>query len=107
LLGNAAKFTKQGLIQLDVSRATQDDGDWFTFRVTDNGIGMTPEQLENIFEAFTQADNSTSRKYGGTGLGLTISREFCEMLGGSISVQSSLDKGSVFTVKLPVKAPGA
>jgi signal transduction histidine kinase len=107
LLGNAAKFTKQGLIQLDVSRASQDDGDWFTFRVTDNGIGMTPEQLEHIFEAFTQADNSTSRKYGGTGLGLTISKEFCQMLGGSISVQSSLGKGSVFTVKLPVKAPEA
>jgi len=105
LISNAAKFTERGLIQLDVSRASQDDGDWLTFRVTDNGIGMSSEQLEHIFEAFTQADNSTSRKYGGTGLGLTISREFCQLLGGSISVESSLGQGSVFTVKLPVEGP--
>jgi len=105
LLSNAAKFTERGLIQLDVSRASQDDGDWLTFRVTDNGIGMSAEQLEHIFEAFTQADNSTSRKYGGTGLGLTISREFCQMLGGSISVESIPGQGSVFTIKLPVDAP--
>jgi len=105
LLSNAAKFTKQGVIQLDVSRAAEDDGDWLTFRVTDNGIGMSPEQLAHIFEAFTQADSSTSRKYGGTGLGLTISKEFCQMLGGNISVESKPGQGSVFTVKLPADAP--
>jgi signal transduction histidine kinase len=105
LLSNAAKFTEQGVIQLDVSRDPQDDGDWLTFRVTDNGIGMSAEQLAHIFEAFTQADNSTTRKYGGTGLGLTISREFCQMLGGNISVESNPGHGSVFTVKLPADAP--
>jgi len=105
LLSNAAKFTKQGVIQLDVSRAAEDDGDWLTFRVTDNGIGMSPEQLAHIFEAFTQADSSTSRTYGGTGLGLTISREFCQLLGGNISVESKPGQGSVFTVKLPADAP--
>ncbi len=105
LLSNAAKFTEQGVIQLDVSRDPQDDGDWLTFRVPDNGIGRSAEQLAHIFEAFTQADNSTTRKYGGTGLGLTISREFCQMLGGNISVESNPGHGSVFTVKLPADAP--
>lgn len=102
LLSNAAKFTEQGLIQLEVGRAYYEDAEWLTFRVTDNGIGMSPTQLEHIFEAFTQADNSTSRKYGGTGLGLTISKEFCKMLGGNICVESNLGLGSVFTVRLPV-----
>ena len=74
--------------------------------VRDNGIGMSPDQLEHVFEAFTQADNSTSRKYGGTGLGLTTSKEFCEMLGGNISVKSNPGKGTVFTVRLPTQAPG-
>jgi signal transduction histidine kinase len=106
LLSNAAKFTERGFIQLEAERASQDGDEWLTFRVTDNGIGMSPEQLEHIFEAFTQADNSTSRKYGGTGLGLTISKEFCEMLGGSIGVESHLGKGTVFTVKLPADVAG-
>jgi signal transduction histidine kinase len=106
LLSNAAKFTEQGLIRLDARRAQHDGGDWLTFQVTDNGIGISPQQIEHVFEAFTQADSSTSRKYGGTGLGLTISREFCEMLGGKISVESNPGQGSVFTVSLPVDAPG-
>ncbi len=105
LLSNAAKFTEQGLIRLEASRASHDGNEWLTFRVTDNGIGMSSDQLEHIFEAFTQADNSTSRRYGGTGLGLTISREFCAMLGGNISVESDPGQGSVFTVKLPVETP--
>jgi signal transduction histidine kinase len=105
LLSNAAKFTEQGLIRLEASRASHDGDEWLTFRVTDNGIGMSSDQLEHIFEAFTQADNSTSRRYGGTGLGLTISREFCAMLGGNISVESDPGQGSVFTVKLPVETP--
>ena len=106
LISNAAKFTEQGVIQLDVERASHDDVEWLIFRVSDNGIGMSPDQLEHVFEAFTQADNSTSRKYGGTGLGLTISKEFCEMLGGNISVKSNPGKGTVFTVRLPTEAPG-
>ena len=105
LLSNAAKFTEQGLIRLEAGRAHHDAADWLTFCVTDTGIGMSPGQLEHIFEAFTQADNSTSRKYGGTGLGLTISKEFCKMLGGEISVESNSGKGSVFTVRLPVETP--
>jgi len=105
LLSNAAKFTEQGLIRLEADRASHDGDEWLTFRVTDNGIGMSSDQLEHVFEAFTQADNSTSRRYGGTGLGLTISREFCAMLGGNISVQSNPGEGSVFTVKLPVDTP--
>ncbi len=105
LLSNAAKFTEQGLISLEASRASHDGDEWLTFRVTDNGIGMSSDKLEHIFEAFTQADNSTSRRYGGTGLGLTISREFCAMLGGNISVESDPGQGSVFTVKLPVETP--
>jgi signal transduction histidine kinase len=72
-----------------------------SFRVTDNGIGMTPEQLGRLFQAFSQADASTSKKYGGTGLGLAISRKFCQMMGGDLTVESELGKGSTFTVMLP------
>jgi signal transduction histidine kinase len=104
LLSNAAKFTDNGAIRFDVSRERGENGDWLAFRVSDEGIGMTPQQLDHVFEAFTQADNSTSRKYGGTGLGLTISKEFCEMLGGNISVESEPGRGSVFTVNLPATA---
>ena len=71
--------------------------------IRDIGIGMTPDQISRAFDAFTQADESTSRKYGGTGLGLTITREFCEMLGGEISLQSEPGNGSTFTVRLPAE----
>jgi signal transduction histidine kinase len=106
LLSNSAKFTERGNVQLRASRESRSGIDWLSFSVTDNGIGMSPEQLDRAFEAFTQADESTSRKHGGTGLGLTITREFCELLGGEIKVKSEQGNGSVFTVTLPVQPQG-
>jgi signal transduction histidine kinase len=78
------------------------------FTVSDTGIGMTPEQLGKLFQAFTQADASTSKKYGGTGLGLVLCRNFCQMMGGEVTVESEFGKGTTFTVRLPqaVAEPG-
>jgi len=101
LLSNASKFSEKGEIELDVSRERDSEGNWVTFRVRDTGIGMTPEQLGKVFQAFTQADAATTRKYGGTGLGLALSRRFCQMMGGDVSAESVFGKGSVFTVRLP------
>jgi signal transduction histidine kinase len=101
LLSNAAKFTDHGIINLVVERKTIDNVDWVIFRVKDTGIGMTPEQKEKLFQAFSQADVSTTRKYGGTGLGLVITKIFMQMMGGEISVQSEPDIGSTFTIRLP------
>jgi len=102
LVSNACKFTENGLITFAISIDTLDSREWILFRVTDTGIGMTREQVEKVFEAFTQADNSTTRKYGGTGLGLTITKKFCLMMGGDISVNSEPGVGSTFTIQLPV-----
>jgi signal transduction histidine kinase len=102
LLSNAAKFTKQGHIVFSIVREVDSAGvNWVIFRVTDTGIGMTPKQLEVIFEPFTQADPGISRQYGGSGLGLTISQHFCRMMGGDIHIESELGRGSVLTVRLP------
>ena len=101
LLGNAAKFTRQGEVELTADRETMDGAEWVAFRVRDTGIGMSPEQIAQVFEAFTQADASSTREYGGTGLGLAITRSYCEMMGGDISVESELGKGSTFTLRLP------
>lgn len=101
LLSNAGKFTHGGEINFTVSVDNALDDDWIVFTVSDTGIGMSTEQVDKVFDAFTQADNSTTRKYGGTGLGLTITKKFCEMMGGSISVESVPAVGSVFIVKLP------
>jgi signal transduction histidine kinase len=97
LLSNAAKFTEQGTITLSV-RAADDS---IAFDVTDTGIGMTEEQMGRLFEAFAQAEASTASKYGGTGLGLALSREFCRLMGGDITVASAPGKGSTFTITLP------
>ncbi|MFN3347739.1 response regulator [Pseudorhodoplanes sp.] len=102
LLSNAAKFTKNGVVKLAVARHRTDRGRAvFTFAVSDSGIGMTDEQIGRLFQAFTQADASTTRNYGGTGLGLTITKHFCTMLGGDITVQSTAGQGSTFTITLP------
>jgi PAS domain S-box-containing protein len=100
LLSNAAKFTKDGAITLRVSRQQPDD-DCIVFEVSDTGIGISPEQIHGLFKEFSQADPSTTRKYGGTGLGLALCRRFCQMMGGDIAVSSELGKGSTFTVRLP------
>lgn len=108
LLSNAAKFTQQGAITLTAQRAAGATD--IVFQVADTGIGLSPDQIAKLFQEFTQADASTTRKYGGTGLGLALSRRFCQMMGGEISVESSLNEGTVFTVRLPARvataAPG-
>jgi PAS domain S-box-containing protein len=103
LLSNAAKFTKEGEVRLALAKRPAEDGGpaRFTFAVSDSGIGMSEEQLGRLFQAFTQADSSTTRHFGGTGLGLTITRHFCTMLGGTVEVTSKLGEGSTFTVTLP------
>jgi len=103
LLSNACKFTERGTITLGASREMGDGTAWIKFRVSDTGIGMTPEQMGNLFEAFAQAEASTTRKYGGTGLGLAISQKFCHMMGGDITVDSALGQGTTFTILLPAQ----
>jgi PAS domain S-box-containing protein len=105
LLSNAAKFTQAGAITLTVTREVA-GGDWFRFRVTDTGIGMTPKQLQGLFKEFVQADVSTTRKYGGTGLGLALSQRFCQMMGGDIQVESQVGQGSTFIASLPAVVTG-
>ena len=103
LLSNACKFTKDGSVSIEVIRERRDAHDWLRFRVSDTGIGMTAEQKEKLFQPFTQVDASTTRKFGGTGLGLTITKRFCELMGGSIEVESTAKKGSSFTLSLPAR----
>jgi signal transduction histidine kinase/DNA-binding response OmpR family regulator len=122
LLSNASKFTEHGTVTLVVRREAMapaglpsreadaafarwgaGPGDWLSFAVRDTGIGMTPEQLGRLFQAFMQADASTTRKYGGTGLGLAISRQFCRLMGGDITVDSEYGAGTTFTIYLPAE----
>ncbi len=109
LLGNAAKFTNRGTVELAVRKEPGPEGEsgaaWAVFDVTDTGIGMTPEQLSRVFESFSQADSSISRRFGGTGLGLTLTKQYCEMIGGLLSVKSTLNRGTTFTMKVPVRLP--
>ncbi len=101
LLSNACKFTENGSITLKVERFIKNDIDWIRFVISDTGIGMTQEQKNKLFQPFTQADASTTRKYGGTGLGLVITKRFAEMLGGNVTVESEYNRGSRFEFFLP------
>jgi signal transduction histidine kinase/DNA-binding response OmpR family regulator/HAMP domain-containing protein len=107
LLSNAAKFAENGKVTLAVEREHIGSQDWIAIHVSDTGIGMTEEQCSKLFQAFTQADASTTRKYGGTGLGLAISQRFCQMMGGNIAVTSALGKGTTFTARVPTEATQA
>ncbi len=102
LLSNACKFTKEGEVALRVRKA--DGRDWVELAVADTGIGLTAEQQAKLFQEFTQADSLTARRYGGTGLGLALSRKLARMMGGDVTVTSEPGKGSVFTVRLPAGA---
>jgi PAS domain S-box-containing protein len=105
LLSNASKFTERGTITLRAGREPGTPGDALRIEVQDTGIGMTPEQLGRLFQAFAQAEAATASKYGGTGLGLAISKMFCEMMGGTIAVASQPGQGTTFTVRLPARGP--
>jgi PAS domain S-box-containing protein len=105
LLSNAGKFTDTGVVKLEAVREAARFGDWIRFTVSDTGIGIAEDALKELFEDFTQVDTSPTRKYGGTGLGLAISRRLCRMMGGEIGVQSKLNQGSSFTIRLPAVPP--
>lgn len=103
LLSNAAKFTKDGSVTVQVEKHQEETGEFMRISVTDTGIGISKEAIEHIFEEFKQADSTTTREYGGTGLGLAISKNLAHLLGGDLTVESELDKGSTFTLKIPTR----
>ncbi|HZH30542.1 MAG TPA: response regulator [Pyrinomonadaceae bacterium] len=101
MLSNACKFTKAGTVTLEVTRREADGREWINFSVRDSGIGITKEQMNKLFQPFSQADASTTREFGGTGLGLVITKKFCEMMGGTLGVSSVRGEGSTFLITLP------
>jgi len=103
LLSNAAKFTREGVIGLMIEGEQEDGVDWIRMSVSDSGIGIPPDKIDHVFDEFSQADESTTRDYGGTGLGLPISRRFCRMMGGDITVESAVGEGSTFIIRLPLE----
>ncbi|EKU97789.1 signal transduction histidine kinase [Leptolyngbya sp. PCC 7375] len=105
LLSNANKFTERGQIILTVQTSQHQDASYLEFTVEDTGIGIAPDQLEHVFEAFTQADDSSTRQFDGTGLGLTITREFVYMLGGVVTAQNRPNKGAMFKIRIPQIIP--
>jgi signal transduction histidine kinase len=107
LLSNACKFTHEGDITLTIQNHVRDEQNWISLQVRDTGIGISEEQKNKLFKSFTQVDESATRKYGGTGLGLVISLRFCQLMGGNITVESQLGKGCLFTVWLPQQMPPA
>ena len=107
LISNAAKFTRAGTVTLRVERRIEAGANWLTFAVRDSGIGIPADKIDKVFEEFGQADLSTTRDYGGTGLGLPIAKRFCQMLGGDLTVESEAGVGSTFTIRVPAILPGA
>jgi PAS domain S-box-containing protein len=101
LISNAAKFTTDGSITLRVRRVSKDGEPWISMSVTDTGIGIPEDKLDLVFEEFAQVDDSTTRDFGGTGLGLALTRQICRMMGGEISLESEFGVGSTFTITLP------
>jgi signal transduction histidine kinase len=100
-VSNAAKFTEKGTITVRCRIEKEKGQEWVSFDVIDTGMGMTPEQVRKIFQPFQQAEDSTSKKFGGTGLGLTVTKKFSEILGGGVEVHSEIGKGSTFSIRLP------
>ncbi len=105
LLSNACKFTERGTVTLAATREA--GGGFIVFTVSDTGIGLTEEQIGRLFQEFTQAEASTSKRFGGTGLGLALSRRLCRLMGGDVTVESTPGRGSTFTVRLPAEVTGA
>ena len=105
LLSNANKFTNHGVIEVVVDAIAVDGAPWMALTVCDEGIGIPSAKIGLLFEPFTQVDNSPTRRFDGTGLGLAITRRFCRMLGGDVTVESELGRGSSFTIRLPLRAP--
>lgn len=103
LISNAAKFTENGTITLAVEKYENRGSDWVRFSVSDTGIGIPADKLDKIFQEFSQADDSTTRNYGGTGLGLSLTRRFAQMMGGDIRVESEEGRGSSFIIEIPMK----
>jgi signal transduction histidine kinase len=101
LLSNACRFTENGQVKLTVDREVEDDRRWLVWRVRDSGVGIAQDQQHKLFQAFSQVDASTTRRHGGTGLGLAISQRFCTLMGGRITVESEIGRGSVFSIWLP------
>ncbi len=106
LLSNAAKFTREGKVVLKVESRQREDGDWLHFTITDTGIGIPPEQIDNIFDEFNRGDSNTARHFGGTGLGLALSRKIARLLGGDITARSKPGEGSVFEFTMPARLAG-
>jgi signal transduction histidine kinase len=102
LLDNAAKFTQNGKIEVIANRVPDKDDDLLVVDIIDTGIGIAPDQITHLFEKFTVADDSSTSKYGGTGLGLALSQKLCKLMGGEISVESTLGAGSRFTIRVPL-----
>jgi signal transduction histidine kinase len=110
LLDNAAKFTEGGTITLKANREQKDGRAWLIFQVVDTGVGIGADELRRIFTAFAEADREKRRKFGGTGVGLAISRYICQSMGGDVEASSVPGRGTVVTVRLPADgqaAPGA